>query len=169
MEKITEETKRIIENCIEISFNAMKILQDTLDMGRDAIVGNYIIPWAQEAETEYQSKLEAEGQHPYYDFIDEFTQRKLNELKDGDPVVYIVDWHQYKGRHFDDDLQGDSSSNYSEACAYLVKKSHEAMEWFRNWYKEDEIVCTVRDGGITITTTDHSDTWVGDITVKVIH
>ena len=82
MEKITENTKRVIENCIELSFNAMSYLQDTLDIGRDAIVNNYIIPWAMEAENEYQEKLTADGQCSYYDFIDEFAQRKMDELKD---------------------------------------------------------------------------------------
>jgi hypothetical protein len=70
------------ENAIEIAMNCLESLQDRLDMGRDAIIRNYILPWAREAEMAWH-KLKTNNPPddiPYYDFIDAFAAQKVADL-----------------------------------------------------------------------------------------
>lgn len=68
------------ENAIEIAMNCLETLQEHLDMGRDAIIRNYILPWAQEAEQTWNALHGREAPDdtdiPYYDFIDDFSAKK---------------------------------------------------------------------------------------------
>lgn len=75
------EKDRRVENAIEIAINTLPTLQKVVDMGRDRIISDYIVKWSEEAEIEYQQLVEEnDGQYPYYDFIDEFSKRKLGEV-----------------------------------------------------------------------------------------
>ena len=64
--------------------HCLEFLQDNLDLGRDAIIRQYILPWAQEAEKRWQmlktSGIPADFDTPYYDFIDDFAARKEAEF-----------------------------------------------------------------------------------------
>lgn len=76
-----EKNEKLIENAIEIAMNTLPKLQNILDMGRDRIISDYIVKWSEEAEIEYQRLVEEnDGQYPYYDFIDEFSERKLGDV-----------------------------------------------------------------------------------------
>ena len=78
-----EKNKQVIENAIEIAMNTLPELQIILDMGRDRIISDFILKWAEEAETEYQRVVQENGgEYPYYDFVDEFSERKLQETKE---------------------------------------------------------------------------------------
>ena len=78
-----EKNEKLIENAIEIAMNTLPELQNILDMGRDRIISDLITKWAEEAETEYQRTVQENGgEYPYYDFIDEFSERKLQETKE---------------------------------------------------------------------------------------
>lgn len=70
----------VAENAIEIAMNSLEFLQDHLDMGRDAIIRQYILPWAHEAEATWRTLKEnnapANFDVSYYDFIDDFSARK---------------------------------------------------------------------------------------------
>lgn len=72
------------ENAIEIAMNCLESLQERLDIGRDAIIRDYILPWAREAETTWHSlqtrDTPADGDIPYYDFIDDFSAKKEAEI-----------------------------------------------------------------------------------------
>ena len=75
------------ENAIEIAMNCLEFLQERINLGRDAIIRNYIIPWAHEAETAWKA-LQASGNPavadtPSYDFIDAFSQNKQAEFLQG--------------------------------------------------------------------------------------
>ncbi len=73
-----EKNEKLIENAIEIAMNTLPKLQNILDMGRDRIISDLITKWAEEAETEYQRAVQENGgEYPYYDFIDEFSEKKL--------------------------------------------------------------------------------------------
>lgn len=118
-----EKNEKLIENAIEIAMNNLRELQNILDMGRDRIISDYITKWAEEAETEYQQTLiENGGEYPYYDFIDEFSERKLNEVKSKypiEPFLYTLttQWN----------VDGEFSSmthvfrNHDKAMAYMKK------------------------------------------------
>ena len=74
----------VAENAIEIAMNCLESLQERLDMGRDTILRQYILPWAQEAESTWQTlkteQAPADFDTPYYDFIDDFSHKKEAEL-----------------------------------------------------------------------------------------
>ena len=77
--QLENETKRVIENAIELASDCLCPLQRHYDVGRNALIVNCIIPWAVEAEEQYQKKLVAEEDVPYYDFIIAFGAEKLRE------------------------------------------------------------------------------------------
>lgn len=70
------------ENAIEIAMNCLESLQDNLDIGRDAIIRNFILPWAREAEAAWQTlqASDTSDDTPYYDFIDAFAAKKESEI-----------------------------------------------------------------------------------------
>ena len=73
---------RIIENAIEIADGHLPELQEHFEqlMGRESIIENYIAPWAEEAELAWE-KLQQDGEeHDYYEFIDQFAERKIKDL-----------------------------------------------------------------------------------------
>ncbi len=68
----------LLENVAEISSQFIEELQDISGLERKTVIEYYIIPWAEEAETEYAAMLEDEkNELPYYDFIDAFVERKI--------------------------------------------------------------------------------------------
>ena len=71
-------TERIIENAIELASDCLETLQDQCGGGRDVLISHFIIPWAVQAEEEYQKRL-AVAEVPYYDFIMDYGARKLQE------------------------------------------------------------------------------------------
>jgi hypothetical protein len=80
-----------VENAVFIGIGIFEKLQELynragLPYGQHEIVVNDIIPWAVEAEKEYQETVagnpDANEYCDYYDFIDRFAERKLNELKE---------------------------------------------------------------------------------------
>lgn len=74
----------VAENAIEIAMHCLEFLQDNLDLGRDAIIRQYILPWAQEAEKRWQmlkaSDIPSDFDTPYYEFIDDFVAHKEAEF-----------------------------------------------------------------------------------------
>ena len=75
------------ENAIEITNDCIEKLQDHFReraLPRGEIIQNYIIPWAQEAETLWETLKSSDNDDlwelPYYDFIDEFSRIKLLSL-----------------------------------------------------------------------------------------
>ena len=73
---------RIIENAIEIADGNLIKLQEHYErsMSRESIIENYIVPWAEEAERQWE-KLQKDGEeHDYYNFIDSFTEQKIKAL-----------------------------------------------------------------------------------------
>lgn len=61
--------------------NNLRELQNTVDIGRDRLISDFILKWAEEAEPEYQRVVkENGGEYPYYDFIDEFSEKKMVEV-----------------------------------------------------------------------------------------
>lgn len=79
-----EESKisRLIENAIEIADGNLPKLQDHFEkqMGRGSIIENYIVPWAYEAEKLWEDSLNLNEEKDYYVFIDQFANKKMNEL-----------------------------------------------------------------------------------------
>lgn len=78
-----------VENAVIIGIRIFEKLQELYNRanypyGQHEIVVNDIIPWAVEAEKEYQEIVAADADelYDYYDFIDKFAERKLNELKE---------------------------------------------------------------------------------------
>ena len=71
-------TECVIENAIELASDCLESLQNHCMVGRDALISHCIIPWAVEAEKEYQKRIAVE-EVPYYDFILDFGARKLRE------------------------------------------------------------------------------------------
>ncbi len=70
----------LLENVAEISSQFIEQLQEIVAAPRNAIIAHYIIPWAEEAERVYSTMSEEERDAlPYYDFIDRFTERKIEE------------------------------------------------------------------------------------------
>ena len=67
--------------------HSLVFLQEHLSLGRDAIIRNFVIPWAREAETAWAALQNDENpttaNTPYYDFIDAFTQHKQAEFLKG--------------------------------------------------------------------------------------
>ena len=74
----------VAENAIEIAMNCLEFLQDNLEIGRDAILREYVLPWAHEAETKWMalqtSNTPGDYDKPYYDFIDDFSSQKKAEF-----------------------------------------------------------------------------------------
>ena len=82
IEKIIEDQclYGIWENIAEISSQFIVQLQEISKEPRNAVIGNYIIPWAVEAENAYSAMSEEERDElPYFDFIDAFTVKKIKE------------------------------------------------------------------------------------------
>jgi hypothetical protein len=78
-----EKNQQVIENAVEIAMNNLRELQNTVDMGRDRLISDFILKWAEEAEPEYQRVVkENGGEYPYYDFIDEFSEKKMVEVRE---------------------------------------------------------------------------------------
>jgi len=78
-----EKNQQVIENAIEIAMNNLRELQNTVDMGRDRLISDFILKWAEEAEPEHQRVVkENGGEYPYYDFIDEFSEKKMVEVRE---------------------------------------------------------------------------------------
>ena len=75
--KMDDATERIIENAVELASDCLEKLQERWDIGRSAIIANFIIPWAIEAENRYQELLVRDEDVPYYDFIIDFGAKKL--------------------------------------------------------------------------------------------
>ena len=75
-------SSNIIENAIEIASEAIEFLQDyySMSFGRNAIIANYIIPWAVEAEQRLCEPDYDSNDTPYYDFITKFVEEKLHTL-----------------------------------------------------------------------------------------
>ena len=73
---------RIVENAIEIADGNLSILQNRFQqmMGRQSIIENYILPWAIEAEEQWEKSLEFDKEKDYYEFIDQFTKQKIEKL-----------------------------------------------------------------------------------------
>lgn len=77
-----------VENAVFIGIGIFEKLQELYNKanypyGQHEIVINDIIPWAVEAEKEYQEIIAGNPDaSEYYDFIDKFAERKLNELKE---------------------------------------------------------------------------------------
>jgi hypothetical protein len=76
-----------VENAIEIACGFIEKLQDHFAksvISRNAIIHDYIIPWAREAESLWKvvksSNNDDLWELPFYDFIDEFSRLKLREL-----------------------------------------------------------------------------------------
>ena len=78
--QIEEKSMRIIENAIELASDCIEALQEHCNVGRDSLIHNYIIPWAIEAESTYQSQIAIKADVPYYDFIIKFGEMKLMEV-----------------------------------------------------------------------------------------
>lgn len=73
------------ENVIELACQCIEELQNHFrgtPVTRLSIIRDYIIPWAKEAEEEWQSLCRAgcDEMYQYYDFIDKFARRKLEGL-----------------------------------------------------------------------------------------
>lgn len=79
MKRLDAYTERIIENAIELASGYIEPLQERCAIGRDALISHCIIPWAVSAEQEYQTRLAANGEVEYYDFIDAFGARMLEK------------------------------------------------------------------------------------------
>jgi hypothetical protein len=81
---IDEETKisRLIENAIEIADGNLPKLQDYFEktMGRASIIQYFIVSWAYEAEKLWGETSLLSEEKDYYDFIDKFTSKKMEEL-----------------------------------------------------------------------------------------
>lgn len=82
------------ENIAEISSQFIVLLQEMSKEPRNAVIGNYVIPWAVEAENAYSAMSEEERDVvPYFDFIDAFTIKKVKEafgentLSDSPPIT----------------------------------------------------------------------------------
>lgn len=74
---------RLQENCVEISMNVLSRMQNIADMGRDVLIRDFISVWAREAEMEWIADYEKNiGECSYYDFIDSFSERKLQEFRE---------------------------------------------------------------------------------------
>ena len=75
-------TLRIAENVVEIADTCLVPLQEHFEnsFGRDTIVRNYIYPWAIEAEAILSSDEYDFEEMTYYEFMDIFTDKKLNEV-----------------------------------------------------------------------------------------
>lgn len=73
---------RIVENAIEISDGNLTKLQNHFEkiMGRGNIIENFIVPWACEAERLWEESSTLNEEIDYYDFIDQFTLKKMEEL-----------------------------------------------------------------------------------------
>lgn len=75
----------VMENVARISADYMGTLVDILsDRNTDSgtIIHNYVIPWAYEAEKAYRATAEErEAEGDYLDWLDEFVQNKINELR----------------------------------------------------------------------------------------
>lgn len=89
-----KELYRVCENIAEISSQFIVQLQEISKEPRNAVMGNYIIPWAVEAEKDYSAMTEDERDKlPYFDFIDAFTAQKIketfgeNSLSDCPPIT----------------------------------------------------------------------------------
>lgn len=76
-----EYISKIIENAVEIATNNILLLQDKFEgsMGRSNIIANYIVPWSIEAENLWENTCHHDD-IDYYDFIDGFANKKINEL-----------------------------------------------------------------------------------------
>lgn len=77
----------VAENAIEIAMHSLEFLQDHLDLGRDALIRDYVLPWAREAEAQWAA-IKTTGAYddpdiPYYDFIDGFAAQKESEILQG--------------------------------------------------------------------------------------
>ena len=73
------------ENTIELAGQCIEELQNHFrgtPVTRQSIIRDYIIPWAKEAEEEWQRVCLAgnDEMYQYYDFIDDFARRKKKEL-----------------------------------------------------------------------------------------
>jgi hypothetical protein len=75
-----KELYGVCENIAEISSQFIAQLQEMSKEPRNAIIGNYIVPWAIEAENAYSAMSDEERDElPYFDFIDAFTIKKIKE------------------------------------------------------------------------------------------
>lgn len=75
-----EMTDGILENVARIAADYMPRLVDMLSdkMDSRAIIFEYVIPWAREAEAEYQrTKDEREAKGDYLDWLDAFVENKI--------------------------------------------------------------------------------------------
>ncbi len=82
--KIDHKMERIIENAVEIASGCLPALQENKDstnpiLGRDGLIRQYIIPWAVDAEKEYQNAIAGGEEVPYYDFIDDFAAKEFEK------------------------------------------------------------------------------------------
>lgn len=72
---------RVQENCIEIALQCFEEISRTIDMPRDIIVGK-IQDWALQAEKLWEER-DDDDYTDYYDFIDDFTEKKKTEYLAG--------------------------------------------------------------------------------------
>ena len=91
-----ENNDNILENVARIAADHMATLVDKLHEKMDsrAIIFEYIVPWAKEAEAEYQrTREERESEGDYLDWLDAFVKRKIDGLTEGNmqtKMLYIV-------------------------------------------------------------------------------
>ena len=83
-----KKVSRIIENAIEITDGNLPTLQNHFSdiMGRSSIIENFIVPWAIEAEREWENIMELDEEMDYYDFIDKFVEQKMEEYNAEKPL-----------------------------------------------------------------------------------
>lgn len=73
---------RLQENCVEIAMNNLRDMMNIADIGRDTLLRDFISVWAREAEMEFIANYhENAGNYSYYDFIDDFSEKKLEEFR----------------------------------------------------------------------------------------
>ena len=73
----------IMENVARIAADCLGRLVDKLHMSKSSedVILEYIIPWAEEAETEYRRTVdEREANGDYLDWLDEFVEKKMKEF-----------------------------------------------------------------------------------------
>lgn len=79
------DVNAVMENVARISADYMGTLVDILsdrNIDSGTIINYYVIPWAYEAEKAYRATAdEREANGDYLDWLDEFVQSKINELR----------------------------------------------------------------------------------------
>ena len=82
-------TIAVMENVANIATGYMCKIGDILEgnpataCGSDTVVRDYIIPWAWEAQQEYErTQGEREANGDYYDWLDAFCDAKIEKLRE---------------------------------------------------------------------------------------